>query len=492
MNPSKRKACVIGAGLAGMAVALRLAVRGWQVQVFENSASPGGKMNFWECEGFRFDTGPSLITMPWVFEELFAAAGERMTHHLQLRQVDPLARYFFADGGQLEVAASLPRWLSTLREAEPQGDIQFLRMMRLGAKLFELSRHTFFRRAPSEPPDWETFAALRHLVLRRAWGSYQKTVHSFFRSARLRHIYERFPTYVGSSPARIPATLMLIPYLEHAFGAWHVAGGLYTIIERLRELGKKHGVCFRTGCRVTRIRTKNKRVEAIELADGSAHPCSISVFNGDASLLPALLGQSESATIPEEDRSLSGLVLLFGLRKKLWDAAHHTVCFSGDYGKEFDELFSLRKFPEDPTVYVSIPSRDDPGLAPPGCETLFVMANAPANDKDRWDQGMVQAAKTRVMARLARGGFPAFENDIAVQSVVTPRQMAERYLMPGGAIYGTNSHGWRNAFFRPPNKHKSVGGLYCVGGSTHPGGGTPTVLLSAKIVGELIRKYEGL
>jgi phytoene desaturase len=475
-----------------MAVALRLAVRGWHVRVFENGASLGGKMNRWECDGFRFDTGPSLITMPWVFEELFVEAGERIADHLQIRQVNPLARYIFADGGQLEVDASLPRWLSTLREAQPQGDIQFLKMMRLGARLFELSRHTFFRRAPSEPPDWETFAALRHLPLRRAWGSYQKTVHSFFSSPRLRQVYERFPTYVGSSPARIPATLMLIPYLEHAFGAWHVVSGLYTIIERLREMGEKRGVRFLTGCRVTRIGTRSKRIEGVELADGSTHACSVAILNGDASILPALLGQSESASIPEKDRSLSGFVVLFGLSKRLTDAAHHTVCFSADYKKEFDELFSQRKFPEDPTVYVSIPSRDDPGLAPSGCETLFVMANAPANDSDLWDPGSVQAVKTSVMARLAKSGFPPFENDITVQNVVTPRQMAERYLMPGGAIYGTNSHGWRNAFFRPPNRHKKIGGLYFVGGSTHPGGGTPTVLLSAHIVSEMIRKYEGL
>lgn len=492
MNQSRPTACVIGAGLAGMAAALRLSARGWQVNVFEHGQTPGGKMNRWECDGYRFDTGPSLITMPWVFEELFAAAGERMEDQLQLQPVDPLARYFFADGGQLEVAASLPQWLSTLREAEPHGDIQFLKMMHLGARLFELSRHTFFRRAPSEPPDWETFGALRHLPLRRAWGSYRKTVRGFFSSPRLRHIYERFPTYVGSSPDRIPATLMLIPYLEHAFGAWHVVGGLYSIIERLRELGEVRGIRFLTGRRVARIGTNSKRVESVELADGSVYPCSVVVMNGDASMLPALLSESGPATIPEEDRSLSGFVMLIGLRKRLPDAAHHTVCFSADYENEFVDLFLRRRFPEDPTVYVSIPSRDDRSLAPPDCETLFVMANAPANDSDPWDQAMIRTARTRIMKRLAQSGFPAFEDDIAVQSDVTPRHLADRYLMPGGAIYGKNSHGWRNAFSRPPNKHRRFGGLYCVGGSTHPGGGTPTVLLSAQIVSELIRKYEGL
>lgn len=492
MSPKKPEACVVGAGLGGMAVALRLAVRGWQVRVFENHAALGGKMNRWECGGFRFDTGPSLITMPRVFEDLFAVAGERLGELLRLQPVDPLARYLFPDGGSLEVPSSLPRWIETLSGVEPGGDVQFLRMMELGARLFELSRHTFFRRAPSEPPDRETFAALGHMPLRRGWGGYRKAVAGFFSSPRLRQIYERFPTYVGSSPSRIPATLLLIPYLEHAFGAWHVAGGLYTVIERLRELGERHGVRYYTGSRVVGIRTVSRRVDAVELADGSVWPCSAVVMNGDASMLPALLGEAGAGPLAERDRSLSGFVLLVGLREKLPAAAHHTVCFSADYDNEFEDLFARRKFPDDPTVYVCIPSRDDPGLAPGGGETLFVMANAPANDGDPWDPAMVRTARARVMARLAGSGFPAFEDAIAVQGVVTPRQMADRYLMPGGAIYGTHSHGWRRAFFRPPNKHKRIAGLYCAGGSSHPGGGTPTVLLSAEIVSDLIRKYEGL
>ena len=491
MNRGNREACVIGAGLGGMAAALRLAVRGWRVSVFENGPTLGGKMNRWERDGFRFDTGPSLITLPDVFADLFAAAGERMDDHLRLQPVDPLARYCFADGATLEVEASLPRWLETLRGAEPGGDVRFLELMHLGARLFELSRHTFFRRAPSEPPDGQTFAALRHLPLRRGWGSYRKAVHRTFQSPRLRQIYERFPTYVGSSPGRIPATLMMIPYLEHAFGAWHVEGGLYTVIERLRDLGRKHGVRFHTGSRVVGIGTASRKVERVLLADGSVCPCSVAVMNGDASMLPGLLGDAAAAPLPESDRSLSGLVLLFGLRKRLPTAAHHTVCFSADYENEFEDLFARRRFPDDPTVYVCIPSRDDPGLAPEGGETLFVMANAPANDGDSWDPEMVQAARGRILARLAGGGFPAFEDDIAVQEAVTPRQLADRYLMPGGAIYGTHSHGWRKAFFRPPNRHARIGGLYRVGGSSHPGGGTPTVLMSARIVSELVLKYEG-
>jgi len=485
------KAIVIGAGLGGLAIALRLSARGWQVTVLEHGPSPGGKMNRWESQGFRFDTGPSLITMPWVFEDLFATAGAKLPDHVQLTLVEPLADYAFADGMRFQVSASLPQWLATLRKLEPRGDERFLRFMALGAKLFALSQRTFFRRSPADPPDWASLKALRYMPLRRAWGSYQRTVRAFFQTAHLRQMYERFPTYVGSSPRSVPATLTVIPYLEHAFGGWHVGGGLYEIVLSLSRLLESRGVTIATGQTVVRIATQAGRACGVETADGRLHPADVVIMNGDPSDLPRLLGQANAPGLPEADRSLSGFVMLLGLRRRLDGIAHHTVCFSADYAREFDDLFVRRRFPDDPTVYVSAPSRTDPTMAPAGCEALFVMANAPANDADTWDEPATAEARRRVFARLRQSGFPDIQSDIAVSTIWTPRKMADAYLMPGGAIYGTHSHGWRKAFLRPPNKHRRVGGLYCVGGGTHPGGGTPTVLLSAKIVSDMIARHEG-
>jgi phytoene desaturase len=183
--------------------------------------------------------------------------------------------------------------------------------------------------------------------------------------------------------------------------------------------------------------------------------------------------------------------MLFGIKCRLPDQAHHTVYFSSDYNKEFGELFDQRKFPDDPTVYVSMPSKSDRTVAPPNGDTLFIMANAPANDSDTWDMEKIASARQNVFQRLGKGGFPDIERDIVVSAMWTPRRIAESYDMPGGAIYGRHSHGWRNAFMRPPNKDRRYRGLYYVGGSTHPGGGTPTVLMSAHITSGLIRKYEG-
>jgi phytoene desaturase len=488
LSAKGRTAVVIGGGLGGLGVAVRLAAKGWRVRVCEQGARLGGKMNTFERDGFRFDTGPSLITMPWVFEELFEAAGSSRERHVKLSQVRPLADYVYADGTRFTYTTSLPEWLKTVRRLEPRDCEGFLKFMRLGARLFALSRETFLRRTPLSPPDLRSLKALGRVPLRRAWGGYHSAVAAHFRSPHLRQMFERYPTYVGSSPYRTPATLAVIPYIEYAYGGWHVEGGLYRVVESLIELARDLGVSLHTGARVRSIEHDGRRVRGVRLEDGTKLEADVVVMNGDAALTNELLGERNGSQ-PQTERSLSGFVLLLGVRRKLEGLGHHTVYFSGDYRAEFSQLFEGRRFPLDPTVYVCAPSRTDPSMAPEGCETLFVMANAPAVDKP-WDERQIEEARARVFERLSKGGFPDVERDTVVSDVWTPGRFARDYLSPGGAIYGTHSHGWRRAFLRPPNRHPRVRGLYHVGGSSHPGGGTPTVLLSAKITSELIGRHE--
>ena len=534
---SERNAIIVGGGLGGLAAALRLACAGWRVTVCERGAAFGGKMNRFEREGFRFDTGPSLITMPWVFENLFAAAGSSLAEHVELVPVHPLADYVFADGTRFTYTTQMPDWLSTVRQLEPRDVDGFLGFMQLGARLYALSRETFLRRPPTAPPDLRSLRALRHLPLqRRAWGNYHRTVAAHFRSPHLRQMFDRYPTYVGSSPYRSPATLAVIPYIEYAFGGWHVRGGLYKLVEAIVSLARARGVELVAGARVERIEHDGRRARGVRLADGTRIPADLVVMNGDDATTAALLGGGATGSAAEHsnaggdshprrgddsrgqqigdsrgprggdlrrrqngdsrpqqsaaDRSLSGFVMLLGVARRLPQIAHHTVYFSADYRAEFSQLFDERRFPDDPTVYVCAPSRTDPQLAPDGGETLFVMANAPATDEP-WDEAQIERAGERVRARLAAGGFPEIEADTVVTDFWTPRRIARDYLAPGGAIYGSHSHGWRHAFLRPPNRHARIGGLYRVGGSSHPGGGTPTVLLSAEITCDLIRRREG-
>lgn len=484
----KRKAVIIGGGLGGLATALRLAAKGWDVTVCEQGATLGGKMNRWQKDGFRFDTGPSLITMKWVFADLFRAAGSSIDDHLQFVQMQPLAEYVYNDGTRFAYSTSLPEWLKTIEQLERRDVDGFLRFMQLGARLFELSQKTFLRRPPQAPPDMQSLMALRHLPLRHGWGNYHKTVAAHFRSPHLRQLFDRYPTYVGSSPYRSPATLAVIPYIEYAFGGWHIKGGLYRLVEALTMLAQQLQIMLHTGARVTRIRHDGNIVKGVVLADGQDLDADVVVMNGEASLTRSLLGY-EPKPMSQAARSLSGLVFLVGVRRDLTEVAQHSIFFSGDYQKEFSQLFDDGRFPDDPTVYVSAPSRSDRSLVPGTGETLFIMANAPANDDDLWTDADIERARERVFARLQKSGFPEFASDTSVHDVWTPRRLGQHYLMPGGAIYGLNSHGWRHAFLRPPNKDRRVGGLYLVGGSSHPGGGTPTVLISAKITCELIEKY---
>ena len=486
----KKRAVIIGGGLGGLATALRLAVNGWQVTVCEQRDTFGGKMNYWSQGGFRFDTGPSLITMPWVFEELFETANSRLQDHVELIQMHPLAQYVYDDGVRFTYTSSLPEWLPTVRAIEPRDVEGFFKFLRLGARLYDVSRQTFLNRRPLDRPRATDLGVLRHMPLRYGWGNYHKTVAAHFQSPYLQQLYDRYPTYVGSSPYAAPATLAIIPYLEFAFGGWYARGGLYGIVQGLLELISAMGVDLIPRAQVVRIEHENRKVKGVVLADGIRLPAEVVVMNGDASEGPKLLGESNAQGMPFIQRSMSGLVFLLGLRRELPGLSHHTLYFSADYRREFAQLFDERCFPDDPTVYVNAPSRSDRSLVPGEGETLFIMANAPANDGDLWDEEQVSTARGRVFERLRRGGFPDIESDIVVSDVWTPRRIAGAYSMPGGAIYGAHSHGWRNAFLRPSNKSARYEGLYHVGGSSHPGGGTPTVLLSAQITTELIQRFE--
>jgi phytoene desaturase len=486
---TQKSAIIIGGGLGGLATALRLAVAGWQVTVCEKGRTLGGKMNILERGGFRFDTGPSLITMPFVFAELFEACGAKMAEHIELQSVHPLADYVFADGARFSYSTRLPEWLPVIRAIEPRDVDGFFRFMALGARLFGLSRETFLRRPALALPDRRVLRSLRHLPLRRSWGNYHATVAAHFRNPQLQQVFDRYTTYVGSSPYRSPATLAVIPYIEFAFGGWHVRGGLYEIVESLTELARGLGVVLMTDAQVERIEHQGQKVNGVRLVDGMRLASDVVVMNGDAATTRTLLGINGSDEDTSE-RSLSGFVMLRGVTHKLPQLAQHTVYFSSNYKTEFAQLFDDQKFPDDPTVYVSAPSRSDPSVAPGDGEALFIMANAPANGAAQ-DPEFSARARERVFERLRKGGFPDIDSLVSVDDDWSPQRFACDYLNPGGAIYGKNSHGWRRAFLRQANRSNKLGGLYHVGGSAHPGGGTPTVLISAKITCDQIRKYEG-
>ena len=288
---------IIGGGLGGLAIALRLA-RNWRVTVCEQGDSFGGKMNFWAERGFRFDTGPSLITMPWVFEDLFQAAGGSLQEYLTLAPVSPICDYVYDDGARFTYSTSLPDWLQTVRQIEARDESGFLKFLELGARLYEVSKETFLRRRPLDWPSVKASEILPYLPIRYGWGNYHRAVAAHFKSPHLRQLYDRYPTYVGSSPYRSPATLAVIPFLEYAFGGWHIKGGLYRIVESMIELARRAGVELLPRARVARIESERNVARGVRLIDNTSIAADVVVMNGDASDAPALLGEERASRLP--------------------------------------------------------------------------------------------------------------------------------------------------------------------------------------------------
>lgn len=488
-----KRLIVVGAGLGGLSVALRAVSAGWNVQIFERSSAPGGKMNRLQADGFTFDTGPSLLTLPHIFQELFDSCGVG-TERLKLRRLMPLTAYLFPDRLRIEYPDVLPNVAKTIEQYEPDRGIGFWTLMATAAKLYELSTRTFFQTAPREIPTLrevqQLLVALRWLPLRNAWGNYAHTVERLLGSDYWRRIFLRYPTYVGSSPYRSPATLLVIPYLEFAQGGWYVEGGLYRIIEIIVEALKERGAALHTNTPVVELLHRNGHIKGVKLDSGDRIDADVVVYNGDVSAADQLLGLPlRWKQMPT--RSMSGVVFLVGLRRRLpeW-VHHHTIVFSRDYRREFAEIFESSAFPSEPTVYVNVTSKTDPTTAPAGCEAVFLMANAPAvTGRNSW-QKSEEMLWERIQRVLDRHGMAIAETDIAVRELWTPERFEHEYGMPEGAIYGFASHSYRTAFLRPSLRDRRIGGLYYVGGSTHPGGGTPMVVLSSRLVWKLIQRYE--
>lgn len=484
---TNRRAVVIGAGLGGLATSIRLADAGWDVTVLEQGPRIGGKMNRFERDGFKFDTGPSLITLPYVFERLFKLGGIDFQGTLNPVRIDPLFEYRFASGTRLTYSSSLPDLTAEIERVtgsreEVSGLYEFLR---LGARIFNLSERTFFERPPFERPRLKDIPMLFSAPKRHAWGNYKKAVRHHFRSPELRQIFERYPTYVGASPDDAVGTLALIPFMEMAFGGWYVPGGLYRIVEVLSEIATRLGVKIKTDARVTELNTEDNRVVGVTTADDEYFESDVVVSNADPSAVHSFAGSAAGVELNAQQRSMSGFVLLVGMNRKLEGIRHHTVCFSSDYDLEFSQIFKERRFPDDPTVYVNTPSITDHTVAPPGCEAIFLMANTPA-DPEQWTPEFEREAVGRVRKRLVDSGMPDIISEASFVESWTPAKLEREYSAPGGAIYGQVSHGWKGTFMRPPLKDKKVKGLFYVGGGTHPGGGTPTVLMSAEIVSRMI------
>jgi phytoene desaturase len=480
---------VVGGGLGGLAAAIRLALQGRAVTLIEKNDRLGGKLNLVAEQGYTFDTGPSLLTMPWVIADLFTAAGRRMEEYLTLDQVEPTCRYYWPDGAVFNAWQRLPQLIQEIERISPADVPGFFRFLAHSARIYDAVADTFLLRPFDGLRDVLTPQLLRNGPSIDALRSVDAAVRSFFRSPYLRQVFNRYATYNGSSPYRSPATFNVIAYIEFAEGGWYVRGGMYELSRALERLARELGVTIRTSAPVAEILLDGAAATGVRLADGACLPAAQVVVNADPRYAYTHLLPSQARTAARLRRlepSCSGFVLFLGVDRIYEQLGHHTIFFGGDYPREFAAIFDKGVPAADPTVYVAATCLSDPQHAPPGHMNLFVLVNAPAtNNRVNWAREE-SAYRDLVIAKLERMGLRDLRRHITYEQIWSPDAIERRYNAAGGAIYGLASNNPFAAFLRPPLRAAGINRLYFVGGGTHPGGGIPLVLLSGQAIAERI------
>jgi len=479
---------IIGSGVAGMAAAARLAYQGHQVDVYEANTYPGGKVSVVEGSGYRFDAGPSLFTLPHLLDDTIAYCEESPRDFYQYERVPVACRYFWEDGTELTAWGNARAFA---QEAEQKLGVSAERIQdyldrasdlyhKTGPLFLERSLHRWQTYLSKEA--WQALRSLHKLQL-------SKTLHQVnekLKHPKLTQLFDRFATYNGSSPYLTPGVMSMIPHLEHNVGTFYPQGGMHSITKTLYRLAQSQGARFHFDQPVEAIDTQNGKVMGIRTM-GKAYRYDRVVSNMDVMPTYRKLLAEEKAPekILQQPRSSSAFIFYWGLRQTFPQLDLHNIFFSDDYSAEFKAIFQDQTVYEDPTIYINISSKCDPGDAPEGGENWFVMINVPGNTGQDWE-AIGQKLRKWIFQKLQRMLGIDIESLIAYESTLDPRSIASKTGSYQGSLYGASSNNSMAAFLRHPNFSQRIKGLYFCGGSVHPGGGVPLCLLSAKITAELL------
>lgn len=487
---SKKQIAIIGSGLGGLTAAIRLAHQGFKVQLFEKNETLGGKMNQWITDGFRFDTGPSLLTMPFVIDELFQFVGENRSDYLEFVPIDPICRYFWEDGRTLEATADTLRMISEIRKFSAADADRYEKFLAYTKRIYDITADVFLFTPIHEINklvNWQTFLKLFRVPQIDPFRTVHQGVSRFFTHPKLVQLFDRYATYNGSNPYQAPATLNIIPYVEYGLGCYYIQGGMYRLVDALKNLAEKFGVKIHRGVKVEKILHQHHRIQGIQVK-GERVPADVVISNADV-----VVAFNELITgFPEKQEklnrlepSLSGVVFLWGIEGQPPQLAQHNIIFASDYELEFEQIFAEKKAPDDPTVYIAITSKLDLDHAPAESENWFVLINVPyLNENQNWDVEIVRLKKV-ILEKLNKIGID-ISDKIKLEKIITPQDFYDQYRSNRGSIYGISSNDRMTAFRRPANRSREIEGLYFTGGSTHPGGGVPLAMLSGKMCAELI------
>lgn len=488
------RAIVIGAGLGGLSSAIRLANLGIQVDVYEQSNHPGGKAGVWEKGGYRFDTGPSLITMIDVLQEPFIESGEDPDKYLKFTELKHLCNYFYPDWTRLSAVSDIDSFGKQVEELMDDSSEDLKNYLLHCKTIYDLTAKLFLYHSVTEPKDLinlDTLGRLLNLKKADINRTMDQANEAFFKDPKMVQLFNRYATFNGSDPYQCPATMNLIQHVEYGMGAYTCEGGIFAIPRELEALAKRKGVRFHYNTKVQKILHSGKHVQGVQL-DGYSRLAELVISDCDVKTTYQDL-MDDTTSKPSKrymdlEPSSSALVFYWGIKHSFDELTVHNIFFSDNYQFEFQQIFKDGVCPDDPTIYVNITSKTEPD-APDGCENWFVMVNAPYDRGQDWEAAVEKMRRT-IVRRLSKELRVDIEPLIQVEDVLTPPLIDKRTSSFKGSLYGISSNSKLAAFLRQPNRSRTYKGLYFCGGSAHPGGGMPLAILSGRIVGELVQRHE--
>jgi phytoene desaturase len=476
---------IIGSGIGGLAAAVRLSSDGYQVTVFEKNGRPGGKINQLKGQGYRFDTGPTVFTMPELIDELFLKAGKQTSSYLSYKSLDQSCRYFWEDGTLIDAYSEGDRFINELVKKTGESGENLNRFLNKSKELYDLTANIFVFNSIHERKNLFTKDSLKALLnIHRidALTTMHEVNRKRFSSEKTVQLFDRYATYNGSSPYRAPGTLNIIPHLEHNMGVYFPDKGMYSIVESLHQLAKEQGVKFHFSEPVKKLEVSKNKVDRLITSKGT-YGFNHVINDSDVNYFYSHLLQDNKLlkkTLKPE-KSSSALILFWGINTQFPDLKLHNILFSEDYEAEFEYLFQRRLIYYDPTVYIFIGSKELEGEAPKGHENWYVMINVPENTGQNW-ANLKKEARKNILIKINRMLSINIENHIEYEEIMDPVTIERDTSSWHGSLYGNSSNGRAAAFNRHPNFSKKYKNLYFTGGSVHPGGGIPLCLASAKIV----------
>ncbi|MBK6565523.1 MAG: phytoene desaturase [Saprospiraceae bacterium] len=493
MTKTSNKCIVIGAGIAGIAAAIRVRLLGYEVDVYEKNNFAGGKLTSFSKDGFHFDAGPSLFTEPENVLELFDLAGEKPNDYFTFSEVPVSCHYFYSDGTNLKAYTDLSLFADEIETKLGENRKHLLSYAKDAAESYENIGHLFLDYSLHDLSLFP-FKKVGKALQKTKWSYLFSTLHDYnknrFSNPKTVQLFDRFATYNGSNPFKAPGMLSMIPHLELGKGTFYPHNGMISITRALTLLAKKTGVQFYFESLVQKIKVEANKAEGI-MVNNTFKKADIVISNMDVYYVyDKLLGhQSKAKEILKQERSSSAFIFYWGIKKIFKELGLHNIFFSDDYRKEFSSIFNDKKICEDPTVYINITSKMDPSHASEGMENWFVMVNTFHHTNEDWAV-LKKTIKTKVLHKLSSILKTDIASLIVSEETLDPLVIQERTLSHTGSLYGTSSNSAMAAFLRHPNFSKEIKNLYFTGGSVHPGGGIPLCLRSAKIVGSLIEKYQ--